>query len=306
MAKPFISVLMPAFNAEKHIAISIQSILVQTYTNFELLILDDGSTDLTFKRTAQFNDPRIKILKNDKNLGLVASRNKLVSAANGSYIAFMDADDIAHPLRLETQIAALEKNEFDVCGTSHFTLYENNQRIKKSKQFYSDSDIRAIMIVNSPFCNPSITGRAEVFKKYIFQSGSITGEDYILWLNLAIAGIRFANLKEVLMTYRVHDNQITQKNIANNPSSIQKIKEEYLAFLKIDTSLIPRALSWRHRIIIAPTFLVKLNTNIKHISFSANYQIYARFQFRGNGFYTPFTRFERFLFSTYATLIGSL
>jgi glycosyltransferase involved in cell wall biosynthesis len=105
---PLISVLMPAFNAEAHIAEAIQSILQQSFTNFELIILNDGSTDRTSQIIDGFADPRIHKMDLQPNQGLVSARNRLVAAARGRYIAFLDADDIAFPDRLQKQFIFLE------------------------------------------------------------------------------------------------------------------------------------------------------------------------------------------------------
>ena len=107
---PLVSVLMPAFNAEKHIAQAIESILQQTYSHFELLILDDGSTDRTKEIIDQFDDGRIVRIDLTENQGLVRARNQLVAAAKGKYIAFLDADDIALPNRLQLQVSFLRHN----------------------------------------------------------------------------------------------------------------------------------------------------------------------------------------------------
>ena len=101
---PLVSVLMPAFNVEKYIESAIESILDQSYLNFELIILDDGSIDQTRKLIDQYSDSRIKKMYHDQNMGLVLTRNQLVSSASGRYIAFLDADDLAMPERLQVQV----------------------------------------------------------------------------------------------------------------------------------------------------------------------------------------------------------
>jgi glycosyltransferase involved in cell wall biosynthesis len=112
---------MPAFNAEKHIAEAIESILRQTYSHFELLILDDGSTDRTKEIIDRFNDGRIVRINLPENKGLVLARNQLVSTAKGDYIAFLDADDIALPGRLQLQMAFLASGNADICGGAYFS-----------------------------------------------------------------------------------------------------------------------------------------------------------------------------------------
>ena len=168
---PLVSVLMPAFNADQHIAKAIESILEQTYPHFELLILNDGSTDETQQVIEKFDDERIVKTHLTHNKGLVHARNQLVAAAKGEYIAFLDADDIASPDRLQLQVTFLESGKADICGGAHYSLYDSSGRMKLSKQRYSDADIRALITVCSPLCNPAVMGKAEAFKSHPYQIG---------------------------------------------------------------------------------------------------------------------------------------
>jgi glycosyltransferase involved in cell wall biosynthesis len=303
---PLVSVLMPAFNAEKYIAQAIESILLQTYPHFELIILNDGSTDQTQQIIDQFNDARIVKINLVKNQGLVGARNQLVALAKGTYIAFLDADDIALPSRLHLQVSYLEASNVDICGGAHDSLYEGSGKLKSSKQRYTDADIRALITVCSPLCNPASMGKAEIFKKYPYKAGKDCAEDYSLWAQLALAGYRFANLHEKLITYRIHSSQTSQvKNIATN-EIFNHSRNEYLFGLGINPELYPRAMPFTKRMQLAIPFMSQLNRKISGVSVMANYEIYARFQFRGNGFLTPFTRLERLLISTIAALSGRL
>ena len=110
MKNPLVSILMPVYNSEKYLREAIKSILNQTFTNFELIIINDGSTDNSLKIIKSFKDNRIKIIKNKGNLGLIKTLNKGIDLAQGKYIARMDADDIAMPKRLEKQIAFFNEN----------------------------------------------------------------------------------------------------------------------------------------------------------------------------------------------------
>ena len=110
MSKPLVSVLMAVYNGEKYLLEAIESILNQTYTNFEFLIINDGSTDSTEEIILSYSDQRIRYIKNEQNLKLIASLNKGLDLAKGKYIARMDADDISLPDRLEKQVNFLERN----------------------------------------------------------------------------------------------------------------------------------------------------------------------------------------------------
>lgn len=301
---PLVSVLMPAYNSEKYIAQAIQSILDQSYQNFELLIMNDGSTDATAAIIDSFHDERIVKTHAHQNQGLVATRNALISQAKGKYIAYLDNDDIAFPDRLEKQVAFLEADKADICSGAHQTLNEETGRRRNSKERYTDSDLKALITVYCPLCNPAVMGRAEVFKQFRYKPGNDHAEDYSLWQEIALAGYRLANLKDQLITYRIHPQQISRLQNASAAIIFDRCRKEYIQGLGIDPSLYPRHLTFIKRIFSAPKFVFELNQKIKKISFLANYQIYARFQLRGNGIWTPLTRLERIVFSMLATIIG--
>lgn len=302
---PLVSVLMPAFNAEQHIAKAIESVLQQTYPHFELLILNDGSTDQTQRVIEQFDDKRIVKTHLTQNKGLVHARNQLVTAAKGEYIAFLDADDIALPDRFQLQIAFLESGKADICGGAHYSLYESSGKIKSSKQRYSDADIRALITVCSPLCNPAVMGKAEAFKSHPYQIGKDYAEDYSLWAELALAGYRFANLHENLITYRIHSQQTSQVQNSETNRIFNVSRSAYLVGLGMGSELFPKPMPLAKRLNQAIPFMLQLNQKIRGISVLANYEIYARFQFRGNGLLTPLTRLERLLVSVLASLRGT-
>ena len=301
---PLVSVLMPAFNVEKYIESAIESILNQSYLNFELIILDDGSIDQTRKLIDRYLDPRIKKIYHNQNMGLVLTRNQLVSRASGRYIAFLDADDIAMPERLQVQVNFLEADSADLCGTDHLTLNDISGKVKVSKQRYSDPDIRAMMTVCSPLCNPSVMGKAEIFKHFPYKADVDYAEDYCLWGQLALAGYRFANIDQNLLTYRLHQSQTSQLKNKISQKIFNSCRNDYLIGLGISDELVPRPMMWRKRLKIAPQFLFALNKKIPGISIAANYQIYSRFQPKGHPLWRPMTRFERAMLSIFASILG--
>lgn len=303
---PLVSVLMPAFNASKYIAQAIESVLQQSYPNFELLILNDGSTDHTWDVVNQFDDKRIIKINLVENSGLVHARNQLVAAAKGEYIAFLDADDIAFPNRLELQLAFLESGRADICGGAFYSLYEDSGKMKASKQRYSNADIRALITVYSPLCNPAVMGKAAIFKRHPYQFGKDGAEDYSLWTELSLAGYRFANLYQKLITYRIHSSQTSQVQNAESNQIFNRSRQAYLVGLGFAENFSPHSISLNDRLRLAIPFMCHLNRKIKGISVMANYEIYARFQYRGNGILTPLFRFERLLVSVLASLRGLL
>jgi glycosyltransferase involved in cell wall biosynthesis len=224
--------------------------------------------------------------------------------AQGDYIAFLDADDIADPKRLELQLQYMKVNKLDVCGADHFVLNQLNGKIKRSKQRHTDADIHAMISVCSPLCNPSVMGRAEIFKKTSYLPGNDGAEDYVMWVNLALLNCRFGNVPKNLITYRVHDHQISQSQNAKVNQIFDEHRAKYLSALGIGGDFIPRRLPLLQRLKTGACFLFALNRAIPGVSMGANYQIYSRYQFRGNGIWTPFTRLERFLIALTATIYG--
>jgi glycosyltransferase involved in cell wall biosynthesis len=301
---PLISVLMPAYNSEKYIADAIQSILNQTFKNFELIIMNDGSSDKTGEIIDGFNDPRIVKVHLTQNRGLVATRNGLIELARGKYIAYLDNDDIAFPDRLQNQFEFLEQGKADLCSGAYETYNEETGERRKSKERYTDPDLKALITVYCPLCNPAVMGRAEIFKKFPYRPGNDHAEDYSLWQEIALAGYTLGNLRQKLITYRIHPHQISRLQNKSAAKIFDRCRADYVQGLGIDPDLCPKQTPFSKRVISAPQFLFQLNWKLKKISFSANYQIYSRFQYRGNGILTPFTRLERLVFSGLATLVG--
>ena len=306
MDKPVVSVLMPAFNAEKYIAQAINSILQQSFHHFELIILNDGSTDSTSQIIEKMNDQRIRVIQLEQNQGLVKARNRLVEEALGKYLAFLDSDDVAMPDRLQKQVDFLDQGGADLCGSAYYSLYEGKGKTKSSKERYTDADIRALITISSPLCNPAVMGKAEIFKRFPYSAGKDYAEDYSLWAQLALAGYRFANLKQKLITYRIHEKQTSQVRNSETNIVFEKSRQEYLLSLGIAPHFTPRPMGFSDRMQIAWPFLMQLNRKIRGISVAANYEIYARFQYRGNGVLTPFTRLERLVVSLLASAKGAI
>jgi glycosyltransferase involved in cell wall biosynthesis len=161
---PLISVVMPVLNGEKYIGEAVKSVLNQTFKKFELIIINDGSTDNTLKVIDQFKDKRIRIIINEKNLGLVKAINKGIFAAKGKYIARCDADDINKEDRFKKQIDFLEKNSnYVLVGSTVELIDELGKKIDESlvrKGYNSlpitDAQIRKEVLVRNPISHPSI------------------------------------------------------------------------------------------------------------------------------------------------------
>jgi glycosyltransferase involved in cell wall biosynthesis len=301
-ATPLVSVIMPAYNAEKYIAEAMHSILNQTYTNIELIVFDDGSSDQTRHVINQLHDDRIIKVLSDQNRGVVYARNAMIDLAKGKYIALMDADDISDPSRLEKQVNSLEAGECDLCGSAHWSLNEDLKVRKKSKDKFSDADLRALLAVYCSLCNSTVTARAEMFKRFKYDTSILTSEDYYLWVQMAAAGYRFKNLKERLVTYRLYSAQTSSVHLEKFKLSTIEVQKRYLSLLGISPELRPESLPWNLRMGRAVTVLKALKAQFPAMSFKAYYEIYARFQYRRSGIWTPFTRLERALIAGWMSL----
>ena len=219
MSEPKISVVMPAYNAEKYITKAIDSILAQTFSNFEFIIINDASIDSTKEIIESYKDFRIKLINNDQNQGVAESLNIGISAAKGQYIARMDADDISLPERFQKQVDFMEKNpDIDVCG-SWAKKTENANEIIKNPSSYED-------IKDTLFFSCSMSHSTILFKRSLnfqYSSEFPRAEDYDLWCK-KINDLKFFNIPEILLLYRVHNNQVGsahQKEQNNNAKDIR-------------------------------------------------------------------------------------
>lgn len=300
---PLVSVLMPAFNSELYIAEAIDSILNQTHRNIELIIFDDGSTDHTRAVIEAYGDPRIIKILSDQNHGVVWARNEMIDRASGQYIALMDADDIADARRIEKQLRSLEQGDCDLCGSAQWVLDEATGKVKESKDKFMDADIRSLLSVYCGLCNSAIIGRAEIFKRFKYDTTILTSEDYYLWVQMAAAGFRFLNLRERLITYRRYPAQTSSTHLEKFKLTTAEVQKKYLELLGISTDLYPHQRPLLERLQFGVGLLRELNRRFLGISFRANAEIYARFQYRKNGIFTPFTRFERYIITFWVTYL---
>jgi len=206
---PMVTVLMPVYNGEKFLKEAIVSILEQTFTDLELLIINDGSTDRSENIILSFSDPRINYVKNAENLRLIATLNRGFGLATGKYIARMDADDIAVKDRLEKQVRFLEANpEIGACGSWIHTF---DQADSVTRYPANDMENRFMSLYQCSFCHPTLLLRTSVIKdnNLTFSANYPHAEDYEFWLRL-IDYCQTANLQEVLLNYRSHDSNISK------------------------------------------------------------------------------------------------
>jgi glycosyltransferase involved in cell wall biosynthesis/GT2 family glycosyltransferase len=200
---PKISVIMSVYNDEKYLKEAVESILNQTYSDFEFIIVNDGSTDNTKKILHQFSDPRIKIINNEKNIGLTKSLNIALKSARGEYIARMDGDDISHPLRFEKQVAFLEKHqECLVLGTFMHMIDENGNKIGLWGRYENFEDIKTGLLIQNEIGHGSTMLRRSAIEKVgYYDENFLYAQDYDLWLRLSEIG-ELRNLPEKLYSLR--------------------------------------------------------------------------------------------------------
>lgn len=219
MEMDLVSIVLPVYNCEKYIAEAIESVLDQTYHNIELIIIDDCSTDRSPLVINQFNDDRIRLLRNSQNRGIVYSLNLGFSVANGKYIARMDGDDICDHYRIEKQHSFMKDHPEVIIASCWFELFGARSGIVK---FHTDdAHIRSELLFYNHFLHPGYF----IDREKLLESGVTYREDYKYaedydFLERAGKYGSLANIPDVLMKYRVHDQQT---------SSLQKEKQGEIA-----------------------------------------------------------------------------
>ncbi|MDM1062248.1 glycosyltransferase [Empedobacter falsenii] len=212
---PVVSVVMSVYNAEKYLNKAIESILDQTFTDFEFIIIEDCSTDNSLKIIEDYasKDSRINLIKKLENkgtAGFIENLNIGIEKANGRYIARMDADDISSNTRFEKQINFLNDNPaIDLIGASIELIDERDQHIEIWKAIPHHNDIVKRMPKKISLYHPVIMFRKESTKGY--RNKALFCEDYDMYFNMIFAGRKFANLNEVLLKYRILKTSISRK-----------------------------------------------------------------------------------------------
>jgi glycosyltransferase involved in cell wall biosynthesis len=206
---PKISVLMPVYNGERFLREAVESVLAQTYPDWELLVLDDGSTDASAAIAASFTDPRIRVICNDRNRGLVETLNRGLSEANGDLIARLDADDAALRSRFELQVAEFEnKPELMLLG-GQAELFGAASGLKLVPQ--SASDVNATIPFENPFIHSAVMFRARYpdGTSVAYDANYPHAEDYALWSMMIWKGGYAFNLEMPVVRYRIHSQSVS-------------------------------------------------------------------------------------------------
>ncbi|WHE87737.1 glycosyltransferase [Lachnoanaerobaculum gingivalis] len=247
---PLITVLMPTFNSENYIAETLWSVFDQTCPDFEVLIMDEaGSSPETAEVISLFEDDRIRLVRNERRLGLAESLNEGIRTARGKYIARIDADDLAREDRFELQADFLEKNrEYGLCGSRQHHFGVDNDFVHEVA--IEHEDIKAALIYGCEVCHSTIMIRKDLFlNNNLFYDNTKKAEDYELWTR-AINKFKFHNLKEVLGEYRIGADNITKNKFdALSAESAEIASNNLLRYLHVEVPKmhIPFLTGWENR-----------------------------------------------------------
>jgi len=226
MFMPKVSVILSTHNDDKYIGQAVDSILNQTYTDFELILINDGSTDDTAQILDNYADKRIVRIDHDTPQTLPVSLNEGIARSSGKYIARMDGDDISHPTRLAKQVAFLDVNpNTDILGTHVHYLHQPFSRLYTRMFPTNHSMIVWLMFMDHPLIHPTIMMRARIqeHRTPLYNTTYRIGQDFELW-NFLLDKVGFANLPDALLTYRVHNRSITKMKSNAEATDVYQVR----------------------------------------------------------------------------------
>lgn len=223
---PNLSVLMPVYNASRFLGVAVGSVLQQSYSDFELIIINDGSTDNSLEILEQYSDPRIKLIHNGTNRGIVYSLNHGLNLASGTYIARMDADDCSLPDRFKAQIDFMNLHpDIGVCGTQYRIM--NVLSNEALTALPCDPDIlECSLLFHCCLTHPTVMMRRRVLDQLTgppYNPDYQYAEDYNLWARLSSI-TRIANLRQCGLYYRLHDQQLSRTQSAEQRKQAERVR----------------------------------------------------------------------------------
>ena len=221
-----VTVIMPVYNAERYVAEAVRSVLAQTYGEWELLIIDDGSTDRTAAIAEDFAkaDPRVRLIRNRQNMGVAYTRNKGLDMARGAWVALLDGDDVWHSGKLEKQLALSEKAEADILYCS-YAMTDRNGVHRSDYIVPETTSYEAMLRKNVLSCSTVMLSR-RIAESYRFPVNCYH-EDYAYWLMLLRNGYKAAACREVLVDYRVVKG-------SRSGNKIRSAKQRWRVYRKIE------------------------------------------------------------------------
>lgn len=226
---PAVSIIMPAYNAERYVEAAIRSVMSQTLANWELIVVDDCSTDGTLeivRRLAQ-DDARIAVVTNEENLGVAQTRNKAIDLARGEYVALLDSDDIWFSEKLEKQLCLARTQGADIVYCSYALVGETGERVCDDFIVAERTDFETTLTISSISCSTALLAR-KVVEEHRFTS-DYYHEDYVYWLDLLAAGYQAHGAAEVLAAYRIGN----ESRASNKIQSAYKRWRVYRDHLKL-------------------------------------------------------------------------
>lgn len=211
-ARPKVTVFIPAYNRERYLCVAVNSILAQTFTDFELLLIDDGSTDRTLELMQRYAaiDQRVRVLANEANLGIPRTRNRGLELARGEYLALLDSDDYAYPGRLAAQVRFLDRHPDHVQVGTWGSFMDSTGKLRRRlrRQPVDPEETRAELLFRCALSNRSILARTKALQAYRYREDFPSCEDYELHVRLA-ERYRMTNLPAVLVCGRQHAQRYT-------------------------------------------------------------------------------------------------
>jgi hypothetical protein len=233
MNAPAITVLMTVYNGLPHLTEAVDSILTQTYRDFELLIINDGSTDDSLARLRAYDDPRIRLIDQQPNQGIRTTYNRGLREARGRYVALMDQDDISRQDRLEQLFALMEAQPaLALCGSAIETF--GDRPVPPWVRYFESEALKIALLFENPICHPSVMLRRSALESQGLSYPDVPyAEEYALWIALS-RSFPIANLPAPLLRYRCHATQVSRSK-----NTIQSNSIDRLAGLQLDALGLP-------------------------------------------------------------------
>jgi glycosyltransferase involved in cell wall biosynthesis len=223
--KPAVSVLLPTWNTLRFLPAAVESILAQEFADFELIVVDDGSTDGTADYLDALRDPRLRVLRMQSHVGVTAALNHGLAQCSGTYVARMDADDISEPNRFAEQVRFLDQNpDVGVLGSARLLIDENGAIVGAAGVMFDDLSIRWRCLLGNPLPHPTVMLRRDIFVRHDlrYDEAYSSSQDYELWTRL-LPLTRAHNLEAPLLRYRLRESSISTSRAAEQIAKHHRI-----------------------------------------------------------------------------------
>jgi glycosyltransferase involved in cell wall biosynthesis len=232
--KPEVSVIMSVYNSEEFLSFAIESVLDQSFRNFEFLIVNDASTDnsLRILRSYEKRDDRIRVWENPSNIGLTRSLNFLISKCTGNYVARMDADDICHLNRFQKQLDVLKnsRREIVLVGSNTEIINSSGDVIGVRRMPAKSDEIGRLMKYYNTINHPTVMIEYDILKNFGYNEKFRTSQDWDLWMRLTLTGLKCYNIQESLLKYRSDSTYFKRKDFQYRINEIKIKKENFRMF----------------------------------------------------------------------------